>query len=1107
MKSKQSMITLVGVGVLTLLALTLISFVPRTPPLEALAPSDDDFEPMVGFDTIEYTVTAGEYVHAGLLFAYFPCIDNNNDGKCNYEDDFTTVTYRFDLLQNGANVDNCEGQGWGSKRNFSPSFYDHWRTLAPINLRVSNSCPEGDYTMTCKVTYTEPGSNEAIPLTCNGSLTVGAVQPPTATPTNTPAHTATPTNTPTNTPAHTSTPTNTATATATATVDDSIQNELPQNPTATPTPTEMPPPMARIQNLPATFNQGQQPNFKMIFENLDESDQYGYRADVVKMDDDSAADNCEGAGLGGSGQYTDHLTGMIKNQVSVPGQIDPSCQASKYAVTVKLMADSGYEYATSQEFQVVEVEIPTATSTATATATPTDAPALTATPTGTPVAPPSVRINGLASTIDQGRQSSISMVFEGLDQWDQYSYRADVTTANNSDADVCEGAGLGGANQYTAQLSGAVNGSLTVPGAIDANCPSGTYTLTVTLTGAGGYAYTTAQAFQVIGLSLAPVATDTPTPTATSTPAPAPTATATNPPRQQQPTATSTPRPAPTATSTVAPTHTPTAKVSYSPPPQQKQPAPTATPIPTATATGTPEPAPTPSRTATPTVTPTDDLSSDFPDSIISVDDDGDGDSDADTSAASAPQTTSADADGSGSAWPGHYAAGRSVWSCQDASALMDSLAAIRRTMTPGAYPQAVTRPDIMNARLGPGLAYDVIITLPQGTRANIIGVDPRNEWYQLELSQLDIPVWIHEGLASVEGALAGLPQVSAAQLAQLPISGAPGSRPVAITQPDVMNVRLGPGIDYEVLTTLPQGTMVAVVGIEPGGEWLQVELDGLTSLGWLYRDLVQVDCPLVNVRRITEREILLVPAVITQPYALHAYSGPGLAYDQVAILPRGTWAQIIAIGDCPPNVWYQIIVPGLDEPVWVVRDFVKVAVGSLAGLPRYGVNDFTPPAPDRRPIAVVQSDTLNVRTGPGLEYDVVAEARQGAQARIYGIDPSRSWLLVEIDGYSSLFWIYRHMTQVKSSLVGVRLVTAPEISAQPAALIQPQAVFGRSGPGVEYTALTILPKGTWASITGIGPRSEWIRIHVAGMDEPVWILCDLVKIIGSLAGVPQLSP
>ena len=465
------------------------------------------------------------------------------------------------------------------------------------------------------------------------------------------------------------------------------------------------------------------------------------------------------------------------------------------------------------------------------------------------------------------------------------------------------------------------------------------------------------------------------------------------------------------------------------------------------------------------------------------------------------------DGDDSDDDTPDHYAGDRTVWNCQDLTALVNWLAALRQTMTAGDYPQAVTQPESMNARLGPGLAYDVITTLPQGTRANIIGVDPRGEWYQIELTGLDIPVWIYQSLATVEGSLDNVPQVSAEELAKLPISGATGSRPIAIIQPEVMNVRLGPALDYEVLTTLPQGTQVEIVGIDPSGEWLQVELEGMTSLGWLYRDLVQVDCPLANVRRITETEISQQPAAITQPYALYAYSGPGLAYDIVATIPRGTWAEIIAIGDCPPNVWYQIIVPGLDEPVWVIRDFVKVAIGSLAGIPIYGVTDFVPPSEDDRPLAVTLPITMNVRSGPGLQYDVVSVLPQGTQARIYGIDPSGDWILVELEGHSSLVWIYCHMTQVRGSVVGVRRVTAPEVAAQPAVLVQPGAVFARSGPGMEYEAVTILPKGTWAPITGIVPQTGWLRVQVAGMDEPVWIHCDWVKIIGSLAAVPQVVP
>ena len=203
MQSKQTIITLVGAAILLLFALAVISFVPPAPTIHALAPSlQDDPQPHVGFDTLDDSVPAGEYAYAGLLFASFPCIDQNNDNKCNHKDKFTTVTYRFDILQGGADADNCEGQGLGSVRNFSPSYYDSWRTSGPSPLRIARNCPTGAYTMKCTVTYTEPGSDVAIPIACNSrDFTVGpprSQDPPTATPTETPIPTPIPT--PTETP-------------------------------------------------------------------------------------------------------------------------------------------------------------------------------------------------------------------------------------------------------------------------------------------------------------------------------------------------------------------------------------------------------------------------------------------------------------------------------------------------------------------------------------------------------------------------------------------------------------------------------------------------------------------------------------------------------------------------------------------------------------------------------------------------------------------------------------------------------------------------------------------------------------------------------------------
>ena len=366
MQAKQSVTTLVGAVTLLLFALTVISFVPGTP-TQALAPlMQADPQPHISFEKLNDLVSAGENLNAGLIFANFPCIDQNNDGTCNSDDKFTTVTYRFDLVQgssDGPNADHCEGQGFGTVSNFSPSQYSHWGTTGTIPLSINRNCPPTAYTLKCTVTYTEPGSNEAIPLACNCGVTIDPAQElPTATPTVTPIPaTATPTVTP---------------IPATATPTD----------TSTPTSTPMPPPTVRIDGLPFVIDRGQQTPFNMIFEGIDDSDQYNYRADVTNTDNEDV-DECEGTGLGGGGKYTGQLNAGEDGQVTVPGEIDARCPSDTYTLTVTLIADSGYTYTATQAFQVVGLSlspIETDTPTATATNTATNTPAPTATNTHTP---------------------------------------------------------------------------------------------------------------------------------------------------------------------------------------------------------------------------------------------------------------------------------------------------------------------------------------------------------------------------------------------------------------------------------------------------------------------------------------------------------------------------------------------------------------------------------------------------------------------------------------------------------------------------------------------------------------------------------------------------
>ena len=143
MQAKQSVTTLVGAVILLLFALTVISYVPGTP-TQALAPyMQTDPQPHAGFEQLDDSVAAGENLDIGIFFANFPCTDQNDDGTCNSDDTFTTVTYRFDLLQgsaDGPDADNCEGQGFGVVRDFNPSQYSHWKTTGTIPLTIDRNC-------------------------------------------------------------------------------------------------------------------------------------------------------------------------------------------------------------------------------------------------------------------------------------------------------------------------------------------------------------------------------------------------------------------------------------------------------------------------------------------------------------------------------------------------------------------------------------------------------------------------------------------------------------------------------------------------------------------------------------------------------------------------------------------------------------------------------------------------------------------------------------------------------------------------------------------------------------------------------------------------------
>ncbi|MCY4072476.1 MAG: SH3 domain-containing protein [Chloroflexi bacterium] len=257
--------------------------------------------------------------------------------------------------------------------------------------------------------------------------------------------------------------------------------------------------------------------------------------------------------------------------------------------------------------------------------------------------------------------------------------------------------------------------------------------------------------------------------------------------------------------------------------------------------------------------------------------------------------------------------------------------------------PLAITIPELMNVRTGPGLTYNIVTTVPAGTQGYIYGIDPDNDWFHIELEGFDTRVWVYQDLTTVVGSLASVKLYTAAEIALLLSgSGGDGSIPLAITVPITLNVRTGPGLLYDIVGIVPKGTQGRIFGIDPDNDWFQIELEAFDTLVWVYQDLTTVVGSLAGVKWVTEAELALLPAAITQPLLLNARAGPGLTFDILTTIPQGTWMKIVGIDTL--GEWYRVDLPDFNQQAWIFRDYTKVAGGSLSGLIQLALGGNPPP-------------------------------------------------------------------------------------------------------------------------------------------------------------------
>ena len=463
------------------------------------------------------------------------------------------------------------------------------------------------------------------------------------------------------------------------------------------------------------------------------------------------------------------------------------------------------------------------------------------------------------------------------------------------------------------------------------------------------------------------------------------------------------------------------------------------------------------------------------------------------------------------------------VWIYQELTTVEGSLDGVRfleqweidLIARPGDGPLAITTPDILNVRSGPGLGYDILTTVPSGTQATIIGIGPNSEWYKVNLGVLSEPAWIYAGLTTVTGSLASVKQYTQAEVDGIE-TGA--DNPLAITVPTILNVRSGPGTEYDIVTTVAQGTQSEIIGIGPQDEWFLVELDSLDEPAWIYQDLTTVVGSLAGVRRVASWQVgqpssdteVERPIAVTYPSLVNVRVGPGESYSVLKAVGQGTRARIMGVG--PNENWYLVDIDGLDQLGWI-REDLTVLVGSLDNVKRITAEEIA-----MLPVAIANTALLNVRSGPDTTYGLVTTISVGTWVEIIGVNAQSDWFKVKLDGVGGQGWIYRDLTYLAGPLSGVTQIASAGIptstqadSTQPAdsTSTPPAASTQQAAVSAISVDLSLPSNGTIdleVSWTDAGACSELYRIYYRSNTDSATYFSLETAVIASTANTKSLS-
>lgn len=299
---------------------------------------------------------------------------------------------------------------------------------------------------------------------------------------------------------------------------------------------------------------------------------------------------------------------------------------------------------------------------------------------------------------------------------------------------------------------------------------------------------------------------------------------------------------------------------------------------------------------------------------------------------------------------------------------------------------QAVVKGSSVNIRSGPGTTYQVAGSAVKGDRLDVLGKS--NDWYQVKKAG-GATGWIAAYLVEVSGNTAPVQAKST--------TGTSTTVATAVVTGSYLNLRSGPGTGYQASGQLKQGTSLQIV--EKSGDWYKVKTPA-GSVGWVASWLVAVkNTPVATTAPVQSQAPASsapgnVQKAVVKGTVVNIRGGAGTGFQVLGQLKMGTTLTVLGkSGD-----WYKLQTPV--GPGWVLGSLL-----TISSVPANTASPQTPSAPavttpvvnDKSALAVINGSVVNIRSGPGTNYDVVSRASKGDRLPL--VDKSADWYKVKLPG------------------------------------------------------------------------------------------------------------